>query len=783
LEGSPNRLDNIRTLRVSHLDVAFASAFGTLVGGSFLVGYIKTIARGGEADLWIGLLSSVPSFLGLIQIPGAIWGRSFPGYKRFIAPGGLLWRLLHLPLAVLPLLALGGSAKLAILLGCVGLAAAIINIVNPVYNDWLAEMVPSTSRGTFFATRNSISTAVGASIGILGGITVDYFKRSGLQAEGYSVVFGAALICSAISMFFFFRMRDIPRLNPVKGSISQSLNAFKLPFRDREFRKVLGFLFVTVAGQTFAGNLWGSFAFESLKFSQTNLQMCALTHATGNVLASRFWGFLADKYGNKPLLTLVGGAMLLTPVPWLLCRPGEDTHNLVVLVISHVFMGATWSGIMVCQFNILLATSKPEERATYIGTGLAIQALAGGIAPLMGSFLLTIFRGQTSTLGAYQWIFLTTIGIRCVALMFLAPIKESGSAGFKATLKVLRGVTPTGIKAMRNLSRSGDALERETAINKIAGEGLSLASDELIVALHDPSPRVRRQAAAALGRLGDERAVGELVHQLLAHPDLVEEETVEALGDLGSSDAIAPLILLLESPRPLLRRAACKAISQIPGAGLLIDAVASLQKAAESPHDPDLRRAALQALRNLEATGIGTTISTALVDVHPSVRIAAAEAAAELELEETADACRESLALYADEACSEVAYALGVVGNLDDLPRILAVAQVCESMTTRRRCLLGAARIFGVEREAYKLLMLDGMARDKELIAMLSTGGKQSKSATNALTALANGDESLALDALHVGPDAAPLHEIPVKEGFVVAVCVYSSRMSKRSGK
>ena len=204
---------------------------------------------------------------------------------------------------------------------------------------------------------------------------------------------------------------------------------------------------------------------------------------------------------------------------------------------------------------------------------------------------------------------------------------------------------------------------------------------------------------------------------------------------------------------------------------------------AEDARDPDLRRSALQALRYLEAPNIADTVTHALQDRHPSVRIAAAEASAELELKETADACRASLILYDDEASAEVAYALGVNGNLDDVTRILAVAQTCVSVITRRRCLLGVACIYGVERETYKALMTSGMERDRLLIGLLTVSGKTSKAATKALEAHSQEDEDAAVRALSLGKDAEPLTLFPVEELFVVAACIYADRMNTRSGR
>ncbi|MEI7985245.1 MAG: MFS transporter [Armatimonadota bacterium] len=783
-----DRLENLRTLRVSNLDGAFATAFATLIGGSFIIGYIKTEFHGGEADRWLGLITALPGFLGLIQIPGAIWGRSFPSYKAFIRLPAIIYRFLHLPLAFLPLLFINKDIKLAIIVGCVSLAAAVINIVNPIYNDWLAEMVPDTSRGAFYGNRNALLVAIGAGVGLLGGLIVDQLKHLNQANYGYSLIFSIALIFSFISWFFFSKMQDIPREEPIKQNLREGIKAFAGPFRDKNFQKVLVFLSIFIWGQAMAGNLWAAFAFESLKFTQTQLQLCAIMHAVGNMTMSKWWGYLADKYGNKPLLMVTGFGMLLSPIAWLLARPTPGDHastfNLVLLISCHFLMGANWSGVAICQFNLLLSTAKPAARATYIGAGLATQSMFAGIAPLVGAFLLnqgrTFFHGDFA---AYQMVFYVTIGIRFIALFFLAPIREEGASSIRETIKVLKGVTPKGIRAMQKFSRSGDAIEREHAIEKMADRGLSLASSELIAALHDPSPRVRRQAASALGRLGDSSAVPELLHQLELHPDIVEEETVNALGKLGDLSAIPELVKLLKSPRPLLRRASARAIAKIPGAAESAEALSHLLIAAEDKSDPDLRRAALQALRYLDAADIGTTVSHALLDKHPSVRVAAAEASAELELKETADACRESLAMYDDEACAEVAYALGVNGNLEDVPRILAVAQTCVSVITRRRCLLGVASIYKVESPTYKALMTQGMVRDKLLISMLTIGGKTSKAVAKALEAHSAENEVAAVRALNLGKDAEALSQYHVEELFVLAACIYAERISHRTSK
>lgn len=770
--SSANRLENLKSLRLANLDGAIATAFATLVTGTFLVGFIKFL---GGADIWIGLLAAVPSLLGILQIPGGIIGRSFPSYKRFVLPGGLIWRLMYIPVIALPLLPLDPTLRLWLLGVCVSIAAACTLFVGPVYNDWLAEMVPASSRGWFFSRRNALVTAVGATVGLIGAIVLDTFRKNGSEAVGFSLVFGLGVLCAGLSLIPFLKMHDLPRANPMKQNLWDGVRAMKTPFADRHFNRVLLFLVITIAGQTFSGNLFGAFALESLKLPFTIIQLCGFIHAAGNLLTARFWGFLADKYGNKPILILVGVGMVATPAMWLFCQPGNPTQSAAILLPSHLFVGAVWAGVALCQFNLLLATAKPEDRSNYLGAALATQAIIGGIAPLVGAELLSVLRGSMPADVAYKWVFIITMGIRVIAVLALAPVREEGALRVRRALKDLSRVTPRGYRAMRDLAKSADAESRERAIQDVATQNFTLAADEIIGAVHDPSPRVRRQAATALAQLHDPKSGEALLHMVSDHPDLIEEETVEALGLLGHESAVGPLSKLLQSPRSMIRRAAARALGRIG----CEEAVEPLIKSAADADDPDLRRASLQALRHLGAREAQAVIADALFDPTPSVRIAAAEAISDMELTSALPFVRQALNYYDDEAASESAYALGCIGSEDDIPQILTVAGRCVSIITRRRCLLGVARLLGVERDAYRLFLLDGMSRDSALLEMTKAAVKESETLRKSLQVYSMGDENRALARLARDPRypwAKPLADHPVEELFLVAAAAVAAR-------
>ncbi|HWD40101.1 MAG TPA: MFS transporter [Fimbriimonas sp.] len=770
-----SRLQNLNSLRVSNIDVAFATAFGTLLSGAFLVGYMKTL---GASDLWINLLAALPSLVGVLQIPGGIVGKGVRSYKKFVAPGGFLWRVFYIPLILLPLAAVAPAAKLSLLTACVLVASVATVFVGPVYNDWIAALVPDNSRGFYFARRNAIAAAVGALVGIFGAIMLDEFRGWKLEMQGFTFVFVLASVCGWISWYFFNKMSDLARPNPVRQTLSEGLRAIKRPFADAQYRGVLIFLAFSTLGQTFAGNLFVAYARESLALDYKVIQGTAVCMAIGNVIAASAWGFLSDKYGNKPLLFIASIALCVNPIPWMVLQPNRQGMDAAIILTAHIYMGVIWAGLNLCQFNVMLTTANPEDRANYIGAGATVTALVGGVAPLLGAAVMELLRADMPAISAYRWVFAATAVLRLLASAFAFPIREKGSSAVKTTLRDLSGLSIGGVRALRTLTRSTDMAARESAIEQVGNVRVSLAADEIIKALHDPLPQVRRRAAQALSRLDDPRAVTELVHQLEDHPDLLEEETVNALGIVGNLAAVPALVKVLDSPRPLLRRAAARSLGNI---GARLDpsqrasfetATARLVAVASDPTDPDFRRAALQALRYIGSDEASEVVVGALLDPRPSVRIAAAEAIQEMEIASAAGNLRLSLDQFHDEACAEVAYALGVVGTREDIPLILHEAARSVSMITRRRCLLGIARLMGVEPQAYRLMLTTGMARDSALQEILRPHFRKNRKLQEAFGVYGSGDEPAALRILSENqsePAYKAFAKQPVEELFLVA--------------
>jgi HEAT repeat protein len=467
---------------------------------------------------------------------------------------------------------------------------------------------------------------------------------------------------------------------------------------------------------------------------------------------------------------------------WIICRPGEDTFNTIVLFVGHIFAGGFWGGVGVCMLNLYIATSERDDRPSYIGMAFAVQSLVAGAIPLVGAAVLEMLRGYFQYGTDYRVFFVIVMALRLLALLSLLPVEEEGSRSIRDTIKQLRGISPRGMRSLSQLREGSDSRVRASAIEKIGQTQFTFATDELVKALGDPSPAVRRKASQALGSMRDPRAAEAVIRFVEQNPALADEEGLRAIGELGGPGALELLLRYLRDPRSLLRRGAARALGRLGDAG----AVPALVKVAREVGEPDMRQAAIESLRLLGADGGQDALHDALFDPHPTVRIAAAEAVADLKISSARPYLRRALEYFPDEAASELAYALSVVGERQDLPEVIRAAEHAPSQISRRRSLLGAAALLGIENECHRLMMMDGIARDNALMRLLRTSYRQDRTLRAAVDTYGAGNEPEALRMLSEASHDEALSlfaQHPAEEAFLVAVVFYGNLRRPRSRK
>jgi len=149
----------------------------------------------------------------------------------------------------------------------------------------------------------------------------------------------------------------------------------------------------------------------------------------------------------------------------------------------------------------------------------------------------------------------------------------------------------------RGLIRALD-YDRDAEVRRQAAEALGSMGDEqalapLIFRLNDDDLAVRTAAARALGQIGDPRAVEALTALVEQEPEELASVAAQALGAIGSADATPTLIAALVDQDPSLREVSSQALAQI-GAGA---AFALLRKLDET--EGEVREAVRETLRRM----------------------------------------------------------------------------------------------------------------------------------------------------------------------------------------
>ena len=142
---------------------------------------------------------------------------------------------------------------------------------------------------------------------------------------------------------------------------------------------------------------------------------------------------------------------------------------------------------------------------------------------------------------------------------------------------------------------------RAWAVNVLGEVGAQRAYPALVRGLEDPDDEVRGKSATALGRLGDQRAVGPLLDRLLADPaPFVRVRIASSLGHFGSPEVIDRLVQALRDPAWWVRIRSVEALEQIGSRaeGPLLMAL--------NDGDPEIRARAAAAL---ERFGVADTLA------------------------------------------------------------------------------------------------------------------------------------------------------------------------------
>ncbi|MFY7953383.1 MAG: MFS transporter, partial [Armatimonadaceae bacterium] len=356
-----------------------------------------------------------------------------------------------------------------------GISSACLTVTVPAWTSWMSDLVPSESRGRYFGHRNTLAGLATMLVPLPAGWLLDRYAGS-QDRGGFPVLFGLACVFAVGAFVLILRQPEPPSTHNAQ---STQLSAALLPVQDPVFRKFLAFACLLVAGQGIGGPFFLTWQLEpgALALPYLGVQILGGVASGASLLANPYWGHVTDKFGARPVLALACLVVAIAPILWVLTDPGK-TWNIPFILILSITSGIGWSAIGLAQFHLLIGLSKPELRSGYVGFFSAATGVVGGVAPLVGGWLMENLEDLSAITGPIHWnnfkvVFVLSAVLRLAAPWFLkglADSQEPASADMVRRVLDVRNVS--AIRHVRRLAAPLGSDERRDAIVAI-GENRS----------------------------------------------------------------------------------------------------------------------------------------------------------------------------------------------------------------------------------------------------------------------------------------------------------------------
>lgn len=417
-----------RSLKASTIDEVFATIFSNITGGVLLINFLLQL---GANPVEIGLLSSIPMVMNFLQPLGAYIADRMTSRHWYVltifGPSRLLWLFL-----------VGGIAwfswhngdlhqLVTLTIGIMLISCILIAFGYSAWFSWMAALVPHRLRGRYFGLRNSASSLTNLISVPLLGFAISSWPGGSIQ--GYGVLLLLGIVFGIVSLLCQFWMTDVnpqithsPKSSKQETEIAHSQPETLNIFKNINFLKLLLYLGLWTFAMNLSTPFFNIYMLRNLDLNINIVTIYASLLAGANLLMLIFWGKLADRLGNRPLLLLVGTLMAVTPLFWL--GVGRDSVSVWVgIPLIQFMLGAFGAAITLCSSNIQMEVVPIDYRPSqYFAIAAAVMGVTGGLGSTVGGFLADL-----DVLGGLPGLFIISAVLRLIALLPLVFVQEPRS--------------------------------------------------------------------------------------------------------------------------------------------------------------------------------------------------------------------------------------------------------------------------------------------------------------------------------------------------------------------
>jgi hypothetical protein len=309
------------------------------------------------------------------------------------------------------------------------------SVTSVAWSASISQVVPGRISGTYFGRRNLMFGSWTLGAVLLAGEIVD---RAGNNSVAFACIFAAAGVARLLGLFFLKKMK-FPGIVTERRAATFGMKDMLKPLLDRNYCTYMIYV-----------GLWGLFLNMSLPFYTVfliryldfNIKVPIImsTLATlGGILTLRSWGYLADRFGNKPVQYVCSYTWILVGLAgWLTASAVLHNHLYVVYLI----VGGATAGFQLTQFNLMLKLIPSGMGSLYIAIFLAVTSGLTALGSIFGGVLLALTPSQMGTflgqpLMDYHILFLISFLGCLITLPLLTSVNEPASLGVQTVWRTM----------------------------------------------------------------------------------------------------------------------------------------------------------------------------------------------------------------------------------------------------------------------------------------------------------------------------------------------------------
>jgi MFS family permease len=309
----------------------------------------------------------------------------------------------------------------------------------------------------------ALSNVAAIGFGLAGALFVDYWQREVLldnQILGFTLVFlFGAIILGMASPLFISRMPE-PLMSRAAGQQPSLRLMLKEPFRDRNFKQLLNFLFFLDSATTLALPFITIYMLQQMGLPLSAVVGLNTLSQLGSILFLRVWGPFSDRFGSKAILSLSSSLQLLVILGWIIVTLSQGSLGILPLVVTlQIFAGIASAGMTLSASTLSIKLAPQEKATAYLAVQSLVVSLGAGLGPLVGGVLADFFC-ESQLIISFQWIdpsgemqfpivrlvaytllFSLAFIVGLITLNALTTIEEEGGASREVVLATLLGST------------------------------------------------------------------------------------------------------------------------------------------------------------------------------------------------------------------------------------------------------------------------------------------------------------------------------------------------------